>query len=68
MRQCPQLELTANVIETLDLAGMYKRGLPPIAGGALDQAEQFVEAARMIWREEDYWAAKIGPHRLPVSE
>jgi len=59
--RCPQLEITADVIEAVELAGMMRRGLPPVTGGSLDQAEQFLEAARLIWREEDFWRGRLDP-------
>jgi hypothetical protein len=34
-------------------AEMYKRGLPPIAGGTLDQAAGFVAASKFVWAEQD---------------
>jgi len=46
---CPWIEIPPIVWETIELAGLYKRGLPPIAGGALDQARAFVDAARFVW-------------------
>lgn len=42
------------------MAELYEKGLPPVAGGALDQANVFVEAARFVWSEQAYWRAKLG--------
>jgi len=39
----------------LECAEMFKLGLPPVAGGTLDQAAAFTEAARFAWQETDYW-------------
>jgi hypothetical protein len=64
--RCPQLEVTGDVFEAIELAGMMRKGLPPIAGGALDQAQQFLEGARMIWNEMDYWRAKIDPMGMVI--
>lgn len=41
-------------------ARLYEKGLPPVAGGALDQAAAFVEACDFIWQEEMYWKKKLG--------
>jgi hypothetical protein len=54
------------MLEAIELAGMMRQGLPPIAGGSLDQAQQFLEAARMIWSETDYWRAKLDPMRALI--
>jgi len=35
-----------------EYAALYKRGLPPVAGGSLDQARWFTAAAAMIWALE----------------
>ena len=42
------------------LAGLFEKGLPPVAGGVLDQAKIFVEAATFIFREQNYWKNKLG--------
>jgi len=36
-----------------------KKGLPPIAGGLLDQAAAFIEAARFVFGEQEYYKSKI---------
>lgn len=35
----------------LGLVDMYKNGLPPVAGGTLDQSNWFVETAQFAWSE-----------------
>lgn len=45
----------------LDLAELFRRGCPPIPGGSLDQVNQFVEAARFVWRDAAYWRSKLNP-------
>lgn len=42
------------------LADLYKKGLPPVAGGSLDQAAGFVTAARYYWYVESEFKAKKG--------
>ena len=42
------------------LAGLFEKGLPPVAGGVLDQAKIFVETATFIFREQNYWKQKLG--------
>jgi len=58
--QCPLEIITADVWELLEYAELYKKGLPPVAGGALDQAKIFTEAARYIFEIEGYVRKKLG--------
>ena len=44
----------------LHLTDLYRRGLPPVAGGALDQAAAFVDAAAFVFAEEDAHRAALG--------
>ena len=39
----------------IQMADLYAKGLPPVAGGSLDQSQQFVDAAAFIWRDENFW-------------
>lgn len=57
---CPRADLPPIVWDLLTYADLYRKGLPPVAGGALDQAAAFVEAARFIWNEHDQRKAKHG--------
>lgn len=59
--QCPQLELTPDMNAVIELAELMRRGLPPIRGGSLDQAQQFLDAARLINSETAYWTYKLNP-------
>ncbi len=45
---CPLTLLPSEIWTVLDLAALYDKGLPPVAGGALDQAEGFLAACRFI--------------------
>jgi NADPH-dependent 7-cyano-7-deazaguanine reductase QueF-like protein len=58
--QCPLEIITPDIWEVIELAQLYEKGLPPVAGGALDQANIFVDACRMIWSEEKVWKNKLG--------
>lgn len=48
-------------LDLVDMAWMAKRGAWPIAGGVLDQAESFRDAAAFAWREFDYWRTQNNP-------
>ena len=58
--QCPLEVITPDVWEVMELAQLYEKGLPPVAGGALDQASIFVQACRIIWNDEAVWKSKLG--------
>jgi len=57
---CPLELITSDVWEMIMLAGLFEKGLPPVAGGVLDQAKIFVETATFIFREQNYWKQKLG--------
>ena len=40
-------------IEAVQSAELLERGLPPQAGGMLDQSRWFVEFSRFVWAERD---------------
>jgi len=52
--------ITEDVWEVISLAELFEKGLPPVAGGVLDQAKIFVDAASFIFREKSYWKHKLG--------
>ena len=64
LAECPRLFVTPDVWDGVECAGLYEKGLPPVAGGSLDQSRIFVEAARLIWADQAYWKAKL--RILPV--
>lgn len=55
---CPLDYVTEDIWEVIRYAELFERGLPPVAGGVLDQAATFVEATNIIRRETNYWKAK----------
>jgi len=57
---CPLMLVTSDVWEIIALTELFEKGLPPVAGGTLDQAKIFVEAARFIMHEQTYWKKKLG--------
>jgi hypothetical protein len=57
---CPEKLITSDIWETIELAQLWKKGLPPVAGGVFDQYRNFLEAAKFIFNEENYWKAKLG--------
>jgi hypothetical protein len=56
---CPN-QYCRSMIDVVGLCDLYERGLPPIAGGALDQAAWFLEAANRLKHEEQTLKAEAG--------
>ena len=52
--------ITSDVWEVIMLAGLFEKGLPPVAGGTLDQAKIFVEAALFVFAQQAHWKNKLG--------
>ncbi len=51
-----------DVWEAIELARLFRRGIPPIAGGVLDQTAKFLEAAKFVWAEEAGLKTEIMKH------
>jgi len=58
--QCPLEFIKSDEWEIIQYAKLYEKGLPPIAGGALDQSKCFLDAAGFIFNEFEYWKKKLG--------
>jgi len=56
---CPLEYITEDVWEVIRYAELYEKGLPPVAGGALDQAANFIKAAMYIFSVQAYWKNKL---------
>lgn len=50
---CPYNAVTPEIRSLIKYADFFKRGIPPISGGALEQASGFVEACVFLWDELD---------------
>jgi hypothetical protein len=51
IKGCPQ-KYCKEVVSAVTLIDLFSKGLPPIAGGALDQSIWFLEAAKVLGNEE----------------
>lgn len=51
--RCPHSMVDARVAEIVRYADLYEKGLPPVAGGALDQCQGFVDACVFLMREKE---------------
>ena len=58
--ECPMNLISNEVMDVIEYAELWSKGLPPVAGGALDQAKCFVMAAQFIFSEQNYWKKKKG--------
>jgi len=64
LASCPAEFAGDDAWEVLEAAEAAAKGLPPVAGGLLDQAAAFSEAARFVWAEQRRHRAEL---RLPLS-
>jgi hypothetical protein len=49
---CPN-QYCREITGTIELIELFKKGLPPVAGGSLDQAAWFISAAATLEREDN---------------
>lgn len=49
---CPN-KYCRDVAPLIPLADLFAKGLPPVAGGVLDQSAWFLQAARILERDEE---------------
>ncbi len=62
LTECPyKTHLTPEVCELVYFANLYKKGVPPVAGGALDQSAWFMEACNAFWRDQEALSATRWP-------
>jgi len=48
-----------DTVDALRIAGLWKRGIPPEAGGYMDQTESIVDACEQIWAEQQHWKNEL---------
>lgn len=53
IKECPK-KYCSEVIPALDLIDFFGKGMPPVAGGTLDQTVSFLQAARQLQSDEAY--------------
>ena len=49
---CPLEIITTDVWDAIEYAEFWEKGLPPVAGGSLDQAQNFLIVSRFIFNEQ----------------
>jgi hypothetical protein len=52
LTSCPNRMVSSELRQVIRLADFYEKGLPPVAGGALDQSNRFIEACEFLWGEQ----------------
>jgi len=57
--ECPLDYITSDVWQVIKSAELYKKGLPVVGTCQLDQAQNFIEACRFIWAEQNFWKNKL---------
>jgi hypothetical protein len=60
IEQCPKQIIDAATSRFLHHLTLYERGVPPVAGGSLDQCHAFNEAAVFALFERRYWRSQMG--------
>lgn len=56
---CPMRIVPDDVWSVVEMAELYEKGLPPVSGGVLDQANGFIEACRFVWNEANRHKAEL---------
>lgn len=55
---CPRRSVPLPVWHLLTAVDRLAKGMPPVTGGWLDQAECFMQGVDLVRSEEAYWEAK----------
>ena len=50
---CPRKFIDGWYWELFRFATLFRKGVPPVHGGALDQESWFMEASEFLWSEQD---------------
>jgi hypothetical protein len=51
---CPQKEfIDTSIVELIRYSDLFFKGIPPVAGAALDQDQHFLESATFLKREQE---------------
>ena len=50
---CPQKQFDQELLQFLDLADLFEKGVTPITGGALDQSSWFLNGVKFLRSEEN---------------
>jgi hypothetical protein len=60
LRECPGKFIGQQFHKAKQFADLAKRGILPVAGGAMDQTQWFLDFCQFYWSESAYWRAKLG--------
>ena len=57
---CPEKFITPDIWQFIQIADLWEKGIPPIAGGSLEQSQNFVFATGFYFGEKQHWKNKLG--------
>ncbi len=57
--ECPLRIIDAETWQILEISDLFADGLPPIAGGVMDQTVSFICAHRLIQNKKMQWKYKL---------
>lgn len=60
LTSCPNRYVGHDAADTLQYVGLCENGLPPVAGGALDQTQWFMDALSFVSNERATWRNALG--------
>lgn len=60
IKGCPIEYAGAEIWNLLDYVALMESGIPPVAGGSLDQVWSFMQAAIVVKNETAFWKNKLG--------
>jgi len=60
LTSCPRNQLGRSTIDLIESSDMYSKGLPPVAGGVLDQSQSFIDAHRLLTSDQQTLKRKMG--------
>ena len=60
LTSCPNRYIGRDTADVLQYVGLCEKGLPPVAGGALDQSAWFIDAMSFVSNERAIWRAALG--------
>lgn len=61
LESCPTRYVTSDVWQLLELSDLAEHGAMPVAGGVLDQGEQFIQAHRFCKSERSHRRNRDNP-------
>jgi hypothetical protein len=51
LRTCPKMSVSGDVWGMMLQVELFEKGMPPLAGGSLDQTEAFLDVMEFVWSQ-----------------